>query len=46
MATMNKGIWVCNKYVITYEQTKVGLTSIYIKRNLCRDDVSTILLDL
>ena len=34
------------KTVITYKQTKIGLTSIYMKRKLCRDDVSTTLLDL
>ena len=31
IAATNKGIWVWNKAVTTYEQIKFGLTSIYIK---------------
>ena len=41
IATTNKGIRVWNKTVTTYEQTKVGLTCMYIKRQVQNDGVST-----
>ena len=40
IATTNKGIRVWDKTVTTYEQTKVGLTCIYIKRKVQNDGVS------
>ena len=46
IAMMSKGIWVWNKALTTYEQTKVGLTSIYIKLKVCCDGVSSTPLDL
>ena len=41
LATTNRGIRVWRKNVTTYSQTKVGLTSIYIKRRVQADGVST-----
>ena len=41
LATTNKGIRVWNKRLTTYSQTKVGLSSIYIKRQVQSDGVST-----
>ena len=41
IGTVNKGIRVWNKTVTTYEQTKIGLTSIYIKRKVHSDGIST-----
>ena len=41
IATTNRGIRVWDKTVTTYQQTKVGLTSIYIKRQVQNDGIST-----
>ena len=41
MATTNRGIRVWDKTLTTYSQTKVGLTSIYVKRQVQSDGVST-----
>ena len=41
ITTTNRGIRVWDKTVTTYEQTKVGLTCIYIKRKVQDDGVST-----
>ena len=46
LATTNKGIRVWNKTLTTYSQTKVGLTSIYIKRQVQSDGVLTTPLNL
>ena len=46
LATTNKGIRVWKKTVNTYQQTKVGLTCIYVKRRVQSDGVSTLPLDL
>ena len=41
IAMTNKGIRVWDKTVATYEQTKIGLTCIYIKRKVQSDGFST-----
>jgi hypothetical protein len=41
IAATNRGFRVWDKNVITYEQTKVGLTCIYIKRQVLNNGVST-----
>ena len=46
IATTNRGIRVWDKTVTTYAQTKVGLTCIYIKRQVQADGVSTTSLSL
>ena len=46
LATTNNGIRVWQKTVNTYQQTKVGLTCIYIKRQVQSDGVSTLPLHL
>ena len=46
LAATNKGIRMWGKSVNTYQQTKVGLTSIYVKRKVLSDGVSTLPLDL
>ena len=46
IATTNRGIRVWDKTVTTYAQTKVGLTCIYVKRQVQADSVSTTPLSL
>ena len=45
-ATINRGMRVWGKKMNTYEQTKVGLTCIYVKRQVQSDGVSTRPLEL
>jgi hypothetical protein len=46
IATINRGMRVWGKKVNTYQQAKVGLTCIYVKRQVQSDGVSTLPLEL
>ena len=46
IAATNKAIQVWNKPTTAYEQTNIGLASIYVKRKVCSDGLATTSLEL